>query len=188
MKKIIAVLMIAATVFMLVGCSSSEGNSEGSNNVIIVVENYGEIHVTLTPEHAPITVANFKKLINEGAYDGTIFHRVINNFMIQGGDTTLTSYGKADTIKGEFAKNGVNNTLAHKRGVISMARADDMNSASSQFFIMHKDKSHLDGSYAAFGYVTEGMDIVDMIAGVPTNSWNDQPYDDIVITTIKFAE
>ena len=109
MKKVIAVLMIAATIFMLVGCSGSEGNTEGSNNVIIVVENYGEIHVTLTPEHAPITVKNFKKLINEGAYDGTIFHRVINNFMIQGGDTTLTSYGRADTIKGEFAKNGVNN-------------------------------------------------------------------------------
>ena len=87
-----------------------------------------------------------------------------------------------------YAKNGVNNTLAHKRGVISMARADDMNSASSQFFIMHKDKSHLDGSYAAFGYVTEGMDIVDMIAGVPTNSWNNQPCEDVVITTIKFAE
>ena len=189
MKKIIAALMIAVTIFMLVGCSSSEGNTEGSNNVIIVVENYGEIHVTLTPEHAPITVKNFKKLINEGAYDGTIFHRVIYNFMIQGGDTTLTSYGKADTIKGEFANNGVNNTLSHKRGVISMARVGGMNnSASSQFFIMHKDRPGLDGDYAAFGYVTEGMDIVDMIAGVPTSSWNDQPYEDVVITTIKFAE
>ena len=188
MKKIIAVLLLGIMMLSAVGCSSVE-QQPGGNDVIIVVEGYGEISVRLTPENAPITVNNFKKLINEGAYDGTIFHRVINNFMIQGGDTTLTAYGEADNIKGEFSNNGVKNNLAHTRGVISMARVGGMNnSANSQFFICQKDCSWLDGDYAAFGYVTAGMEIVDAIANVPTSAWNDQPIEDIVITTIKFAE
>ena len=188
MKRIFSIMLVLCFVLSLCACSTDDGQIPATNNVIIVVEGYGEIHVTLTPEHAPITVKNFKMLVSKGAYDGTIFHRVINNFVVQGGDTTRTSYGKADTIKGEFLSNGVNNTLSHKRGVISMARANDMNSASSQFFIMHKDRTSLDGNYAAFGYVTKGMDVVDAIAAVPTNSWDDRPCVDIVVTTIKFAD
>ena len=179
-----------AGLFAFASCSENTDVNVDDlpNEVVIVVEGYGEIKVTLTPENAPITVANFKKLVADNAYDGTIFHRVINNFMIQGGDTTLTSYGKTDAIKGEFKSNGVNNTLLHKRGVISMARADAKNSATSQFFICHQNSYHLDGDYAAFGYVTEGMEVVDAIAGVATNSWNNRPFEDVVITTIKFAE
>ncbi len=193
MKKIIALLMAVFAIFTLVSCTNDSGE-DGSdvdklpNDVIIVVEGYGEIHVTLTPQHAPITVANFKKLVADKAYDGTIFHRVIYDFMIQGGDTTMTSYGETEAIKGEFFVNGVKNDLLHERGVISMARANDMDSASSQFFICQKKSAHLDGKYAAFGYVTKGMDVVDAIAETPTNPWNNRPQDDIVITTIKFAE
>lgn len=189
MKRIFSIVLALCFVLSLCACGTGDSDIPETNNVIIVVEGYGEIHVTLTPEHAPITVKNFKMLVSKGAYDGTIFHRVVNNFVIQGGDTTLTSYGKADAIKGEFASNGVNNTLSHKRGVISMARVGGMNnSATSQFFIMHKDRTTLDGDYAAFGYVTEGMDVVDAIASVPTNSWDDRPYVDVVVTTIKFAD
>ena len=192
MKRIIVFFMVLTALFAFTSCS--DDNTKGAdtadltNNVIIVVEGYGEIKVTLTPEHAPITVANFKKLVAAHAYDGTIFHRVIYDFMIQGGDTTLTPYGEADTIKGEFLTNGVKNNLAHDRGVISMAREDKPNTASSQFFICHKKSPHLDGKYAAFGYVTDGMEVVDAIASVPTSQWNDRPYEDIVITTIKFAD
>ena len=190
MKRIIALLLAVAGLFAFASCSrNTDVNVDDlPNEVIIVVEGYGEIKVTLTPENAPITVANFKKLVADNAYDGTIFHRVINNFMIQGGDTSMTDYGRADTIKGEFKSNGVNNTLLHKRGVISMARAEAKNSANSQFFICHQNSHHLDGDYAAFGYVTEGMEVVDAIAAVGTNPWNNRPYEDVVITTIKFAE
>ena len=130
----------------------------------------GIIKVELNHEAAPITCANFEKLVSEGFYDGLIFHRVISGFMIQGGDPTGTGMGGADeNIKGEFAVNGIKNPISHKRGVISMARSQRYNSASSQFFICHADATFLDGQYAAFGEVVEGMDVVDRIAAVATD-------------------
>ncbi len=155
------------------------------DKVVISIENYGDIHVTLRPDCAPITVNNFKKLVSEQYYDGLIFHRVIQNFMIQGGWGELSGKGSAKSIKGEFASNGVNNPLKHTRGVLSMARTKVNNSASSQFFICQKDCSWLDGDYAAFGIVTEGMEIVDEISSLPTDP-NDRPYVDVVITSIRF--
>ena len=138
--------------------------------VLIEMENGGIIKLALDREAAPLTVANFEKLVSEGFYDGLIFHRVIRGFMIQGGDPLGNGMGGADkNIKGEFAQNGVKNPLRHTRGTISMARAWDPNSASSQFFIMHEDAPHLDGAYAAFGHVVEGMDTVDAIAATRTN-------------------
>ena len=143
--------------------------------VVIEMENGGKIELELYPEAAPKTVANFLKLVGQGFYDGLIFHRVIPGFMIQGGDPQGNGMGGAkENIKGEFARNGVRNDLKHTRGVISMARAFDPNSASSQFFIMHADAPHLDGSYAAFGKVVSGMEVVDEIASIPTD-YNDRP-------------
>ncbi len=130
----------------------------------INVDGYGTIEVELMPEVAPKTVANFVKLANEGFYDGLTFHRIIDGFMIQGGDPKGNGTGGSGTnIVGEFSANGIENNLSHTRGVISMARAQDMNSASSQFFIMHADAPYLDGQYAAFGKVVSGMDVVDAI-------------------------
>ena len=146
--------------------------------VQITMEDGGIIKIELLPEHAPKTCANFEKLVSEGFYDGLIFHRVIAGFMIQGGDPTGTGCGGSDeNIKGEFKINGVNNILSHERGVISMARSQNYNSASSQFFICHADSQFLDGQYAAFGRVTEGMDVVDRIAQVRTNA-QDRPLDE----------
>ena len=143
--------------------------------VVIEMENGGKIEIELAPEAAPNTVKNFEKLVSEGFYDGLIFHRVIKGFMIQGGDPLGNGMGGADEkIKGEFAANGHNNPLKHTRGVISMARAYDPNSASSQFFIMHADAPHLDGQYAAFGRVVSGMDVVDEIADVAVD-YSDRP-------------
>ena len=136
----------------------------------ITMENGDVIKLELYPETAPITVENFKKLANEGFYNGLIFHRVIPGFMMQGGDPEGTGMGGPGyTIKGEFASNGVENNLSHKRGVISMARAMDPDSAGSQFFIMHADGEFLDGQYAAFGAVTEGIEGVDNVAKVDTD-------------------
>ena len=143
--------------------------------VVIEMENGAKIKLELYPEAAPITVKNFEKLGREGFYNGLIFHRVIEGFMIQGGDPTGTGMGGADEkIKGEFAQNGVNNPIRHTRGVISMARSMMKDSASSQFFIMHKDAPHLDGSYAAFGKVVEGIETVDAIAATQTD-YSDRP-------------
>ena len=143
--------------------------------VIFEMEMGGKIELELYPEFAPETVKNFEKLVSEGFYDGLTFHRVIPGFMIQGGDPLGNGMGGAkENIKGEFRANGVNNTLKHTRGVISMARAFDPNSASSQFFIMHADAPHLDGQYAAFGKVVSGIDAVDEIASIPTD-YNDRP-------------
>lgn len=136
----------------------------GKYNVEIDVQNYGVIAVTLDADAAPITVTNFINLVKEGFYDGLTFHRIYSGFMIQGGDPQGNGYGGSDKkIKGEFAANGYNNPISHTRGTISMARAKDYNSASSQFFIMHRDNFTLDGKYAAFGHVTSGMEIVDQI-------------------------
>lgn len=146
--------------------------------VVIEMENGKKIKLELYPETAPITVKNFEKLVSEGFYDGLIFHRVINGFMIQGGDPEGTGMGGSkEKIKGEFASNGVKNDLKHTRGVISMARSMMKDSASSQFFIMHQDAPHLDGDYAAFGKVIEGMDVVDEIAECETG-WGDRPVQD----------
>ena len=143
--------------------------------VVIEMENGAKIELELYPETAPITVKNFEKLVSEGFYDGLIFHRVIKGFMIQGGDPLGNGMGGAEQkIKGEFAANGHKNDLKHTRGVISMARAYDPNSASSQFFIMHADAPHLDGQYAAFGRVTSGMEVVDEIADVAVD-YSDRP-------------
>lgn len=156
--------------------------------VIIEMDNGGLIKIELDEQAAPITVANFKKLVKEGFYDGLTFHRIIPGFMIQGGDPNGNGTGGSkENIKGEFAANGVNNPIRHKRGVISMARAMDPDSASSQFFIMHADAPHLDGQYAAFGHVTEGMDVVDAIANVPTD-WNDKPTRPVVMKKVWIEE
>ena len=152
--------------------------------VKIEMENGGVITLELDATAAPITVANFEKLVKEGFYNGLIFHRVIAGFMIQGGDPTGTGMGGADEkIKGEFAMNGVPNPIKHKRGVISMARSSMPNSASSQFFIMHEDAPHLDGSYAAFGHVTSGIEVVDEIAECQTD-FRDKPIKEQKIKTI----
>lgn len=165
MKKIISFALVLS-MLLLVLCSC------GSKKTIakIEVENYGTITVELYPDIAPITVKNFVNLAKKGFYNGLTFHRIMDGFMIQGGDPlgngtggNTDSQGNRLTIKGEFTANGVNNTLSQKRGVISMARAQDYNSASSQFFIMHKDAAYLDGAYAAFGQVTSGMEVVDKI-------------------------
>ena len=146
--------------------------------VTIEMENGGIIKAELYPDIAPISVNNFISLISKGFYDGLIFHRVIKGFMIQGGDPQgIGIGGPGYCIKGEFAQNGVANPLSHKRGVLSMARAMSPNSAGSQFFIMHADGDFLDGQYAAFGMVTEGLDVVDEIANVKTNR-QDKPNTD----------
>lgn len=143
--------------------------------VIITMEDGSEIKLELDKEAAPITVSNFEKLVSQGFYDGIIFHRVIPGFVIQGGDPTGTGMGgSGETIKGEFKANGVDNPISHKRGVISMARSTKFDSASSQFFICHADATFLDGSYAAFGHVVEGMETVDKIASVQTDA-QDRP-------------
>lgn len=152
--------------------------------VVIEMENGKKIKIELYPEHAPITVANFEKLVKEGFYDGLIFHRVINGFMIQGGCPEGTGMGgPKKRIKGEFLANGVPNNLKHTRGVISMARSQMHDSAGSQFFIMHKDAPHLDGQYAAFGKVIEGMDAVDEIAETEVN-YTDRPLVDQVMKKV----
>ena len=152
--------------------------------VQIEMDNGGIIKLELYADKAPITVANFEKLVKEGFYDGLIFHRVISGFMIQGGDPTGTGMGGSkETIKGEFAINGVNNDLSHLRGVVSMARTQVPDSASSQFFICHADATFLDGQYAAFGKVIEGMDVVDEIAETATN-YADRPLVDRVMKKV----
>lgn len=155
---------------------------------IINVKNIGTIKVELDRESAPITVDNFVKLAKDGFYNGLIFHRVIKGFMIQGGCPEGTGMGGPGyTIKGEFKANGVNNPIKHERGVISMARAMNPNSAGSQFFIMHQAAPHLDGQYAAFGHTVEGIEVVDKIANSKTNH-RDKPLEDVVIESITIEE
>ncbi len=160
---------------------------EVTDRVRIQMNNGDIMLVVLSNSQTPITIQNFKNHVQKGTYDGLIFHRVIENFMIQGGDPTGTGYGdnSIPTIKGEFSTNGVQNDLKHTRGVISMARSNNPNSASSQFFIVHQDSSHLDGSYAAFGKVFAGFDTLDKIATVNTDG-NDRPLTEQKIKSIKF--
>lgn len=156
--------------------------------VKITMQDKKEMLLELYEDIAPITVENFIKLVQSGFYNGLIFHRVIKNFMIQGGDPTGTGMGGPGwTIKGEFKSNGYNNTLKHTRGVISMARSRMPNSAGSQFFIMHKDAPHLDGEYAAFGKLVSGFETLDSIANVRCD-YSNRPYEDQVIESIEIVE
>ena len=151
----------------------------------ITMENGKTIDLELDREAAPITVDNFEKLVKDEFYDGLIFHRVIKGFMIQGGDPTGTGMGGPGwEIKGEFRSNGWNNPISHKRGVISMARAQNPDSAGSQFFIMHDDAPYLDGEYAAFGHVVSGIEVVDEIAGCRTDR-GDRPLEEQKIATVR---
>lgn len=174
MKKsgfLILVLLLSAV--LLTACQKKKEETattpqkdllSGTHHAEITVKDYGTIKVELDADTAPITVTNFVDLAKDGFYDGLTFHRIISGFMIQGGDPQGNGTGGSDEkIKGEFSANGVENNISHERGVISMARAQDYDSASSQFFIMHQDTESLDGDYAAFGHVTEGMEIVDQI-------------------------
>ena len=172
MKKWMKVFFVLLTVVSLVGCSSSKTTEKtkktktlkGNYQVEIKIKDYGTIYAEIDADTAPITVTNFVNLCKNHFYDGLTFHRIIKDFMIQGGDPNGDGTGGSEeTIKGEFSDNGVENPLKHTRGALSMARSQDNDSASSQFFIVQKTASHLDGQYAAFGYVYEGMDIVDKI-------------------------
>ena len=164
----------------------------GKHHVEIEVKDYGTIEVELDADTAPITVTNFVKLAQEGFYDGLTFHRIIDGFMIQGGDPNGDGTGGSDeTIEGEFESNGIENDISHVRGVISMARSSDVNSASSQFFIVQTDSTYLDGEYAAFGEVTDGMDVVDAICedAQPTDNNGTIPADEQpVIETVKVLD
>jgi peptidyl-prolyl cis-trans isomerase B (cyclophilin B) len=170
----------------------AEPQSYETVHVTIDVKDYGTISVELDGANAPITVSNFISLVKDGFYDGLTFHRIISGFMIQGGDPEGTGTGGSDkTIKGEFSLNGVENPLSHTRGAISMARSDDYDSASSQFFIVHEDSTGLDGQYAVFGYVTEGMDIVDRICAdtpVVDNNGTVEKENQPIITSIKVID
>lgn len=160
MKKLAFVLALALCAMLALGAVAEEATAY----VEINIENYGTITAELYGNDAPITVENFLKLVNEGFYDGLTFHRIISGFMIQGGDPNGNGTGgSGETIKGEFAQNGVENNIAHTRGTLSMARTNDPNSATSQFFIMHEAAPHLDGGYAAFGRVISGIEVVDAI-------------------------
>jgi len=189
-KKIGVVVMALILGIGLTGCGKK---AQANVDIEIDLDNGGVILAELYPNIAPITVANFVKLINENFFDGTIFHRVYPGFMIQGGaylpDGTMK---QADTIKGEFSSNGFNDTLSHTRGVLSMARTSDPNSASSQFFIMVADNTSLDGNYAAFGKVTSGMEYVDAIANTPNDNTENgvagKPITDQIIKTIKIVD
>ena len=172
MKKWMKIFFVLLTVVSLVGCSSSKTTEKakktktlkGNYQVEIKIKDYGTISAEIDADTAPITVTNFVNLCKNHFYDGLTFHRIIKDFMIQGGDPNGDGTGGSEeTIKGEFSDNGVENPLKHTRGALSMARSQDNDSASSQFFIVQKTASHLDGQYAVFGYVYEGMDIVDKI-------------------------
>lgn len=196
-RKVLCAIMAIAVLFAVSGCGKTvqdEGGQavEGGNTVKaqIVMESGGVIDLELYPDIAPITVENFKTLCDEGFYDGLTFHRIVSGFMIQGGDPNGNGTGGPGyTIKGEFEQNGVANDLKHERGVISMARSQqDYDSAGSQFFIMHEDADYLDGAYAAFGRVTNGMDVVDEIAETPVSYDGQTPLEPPVIKSIRIIE
>lgn len=221
MKKLIALfLTLALCGTMLAGCGSSKSDSTsntadttetadadtsedsasdeeeelltGLHHVSIDVQDYGTITLELDADTAPISVTNFVNLAKDGFYDGLTFHRIISGFMIQGGDPKGNGTGGSDTtIKGEFSENGVENNISHVRGTISMARANDPDSASSQFFIVHEDSTFLDGQYAAFGHVTDGMDVVDAICEntpVQDNNGTVKAADQPVITSVTVID
>ena len=208
MRKLLSICLAALLVLSLAGCgktsvvgitttskapaANEESQGVGTHHAEIEIQDYGTITVELDGDAAPITVQNFMDLANAGFYDGLTFHRIISSFMMQGGDPNGNGTGGSEnTIKGEFSANGVENTLSHTRGAISMARSQNPDSASSQFFICHADSTFLDGQYACFGYVTDGMDVVDAVceAAQPTDdngtiSADQQP----VITAIRITD
>ena len=208
MRKLLSICLAALLVLSLAGCgktsvvgitttskapaANEESQGVGTHHAEIEIQDYGTITVELDGDAAPITVQNFMDLANAGFYDGLTFHRIISGFMMQGGDPNGNGTGGSEnTIKGEFSANGVENPLSHTRGAISMARAQAPDSASSQFFICHADSTFLDGQYACFGYVTDGMDVVDAVceAAQPTDdngtiSADQQP----VITAIRITD
>lgn len=196
MKKIFSIILALSLILMT--CSCGEKKNSAPIDFTIEMQDGSLMKGELYPDVAPITVENFVKLCNENFYEGLIFHRVISGFMIQGGAFTEELYSgnmnqkSADSIKGEFKANGVENNLKHERGVISMARTNQPNSASSQFFIMHQNSPSLDGNYAAFGKITEGLEVIDKIASVETGTLNamfaDVPMEAQVIKTIRIDE
>jgi peptidyl-prolyl cis-trans isomerase B (cyclophilin B) len=201
MKQKLIIILTLTIVLLIGGCGSKNPQTEGkidnmsyketeeiTNYVKIEMKKTGDIMLLeLYPDIAPITVANFQKLVQEKFYDGLIFHRIIKDFMIQGGDPEGTGLGgSSEKIKGEFRLNGVENNLKHERGVISMARSNDRDSASSQFFIVHQDASHLDGSYAAFGKMLAGFETLDKLANVKTDN-QDKPIQNQEIYSIRFV-
>lgn len=182
MKKTLFIILVMLLSFSLTSCKGEttlDTTTGGNPIVTITFDNYDPIVIELYPEVAPNTVNNFVNLVLDGYYDGLIFHRVIENFMIQGGQGTSLSC----KLEGEFSSNGIANDLLHERGVISMARTSDKNSATSQFFIMHKTSTHLDGSYAAFGMMLSGFETLDAIASVATD-YNDRPLTNVVMKTV----
>lgn len=202
-KNIYFIVAIVFSIFLITGCGSKIVEKEevkeqeekyltGKHYVIMEIKDYGSISLELDASEAPITVTNFIQLVNDGFYDGLTFHRIIDEFMIQGGDPNHNGTGGSkNTIKGEFSQNNVKNNISHTRGTISMARSNAYDSASSQFFIVQEDSLFLDGAYAAFGHVTEGMEIVDKICedAKPiddngTINYEEQP----VITSIKVVD
>lgn len=210
-KKILRIFLLLIAMLSIASCKTKEEEKESEEKIVTeeilegtvdgykfkvtdevtdrvrIQMNNGDIMLAvLSNKDTPITIANFKKLVSEHFYDGLIFHRVIEDFMIQTGDPTGTGYqGSDETIKGEFSSNGVTNNLAHTRGVLSMARSNDPDSASSQFFIVHQDSPHLNGDYAAFGRVFAGLDVIDKIASVETDS-NAKPIKTQTIKSIRF--
>ena len=201
-RNIYFITLVLLSIFFITGCKDviqKEGENKmenqyltGKHYIVMEIKNYGNISLELDADEAPITVTNFIDLVKDGFYDGLTFHRIINEFMIQGGDPNHNGSGGAShTIKGEFSTNGVENKISHVRGTISMARSKAYDSASSQFFIVHEDSLFLDGAYAAFGHVTEGMEIVDKICEeakpIDDNgsiSYEEQP----IITSIKVVD
>ena len=208
MRKLLSICLAALLVLSLAGCgktsvvgitttskapaANEESQGVGTHHAEIEIQDYGTITVELDGDAAPITVQNFMDLANAGFYDGLTFHRIISGFMMQGGDPNGNGTGGSEnTIKGEFSANGVENPLSHTRGAISMARAQAPDSASSQFFICHADSTFLDGQYACFGYVTDGMDVVDDVceAAQPTDGNGTIPADQQpVITAIRVID
>lgn len=208
MKKVWSICLAVLLILSLAGCgktsvvgitttskapaANEESQGVGTHHAEIDIQDYGTITVELDGDIAPITVQNFMDLANDGFYDGLTFHRIIAGFMMQGGDPNGNGTGGSEnTIKGEFSANGVENSLSHTRGAISMARSQAYDSASSQFFICHADSTFLDGQYACFGYVTDGMDVVDAVceAAQPTDDNGTIPADQQpVITAIRITD
>lgn len=207
MKKLLSICLAALLLLSMAGCGKTDTDTitgskadkpaaetagVGTHHAEIDIQDYGTITVELDGDAAPITVQNFMDLANAGFYNGLTFHRIIAGFMMQGGDPNGNGTGGSEnTIKGEFSANGVENPLSHTRGAISMARAQDMDSASSQFFICHADSTFLDGQYACFGYVTDGMDVVDAVceAAQPTDDNGTIPADQQpVITEVRMID
>lgn len=187
MKRLLSLALLLTLLVTLPLSLTACNDLPDGNTVVLEVKDYGNITLVLDPEAAPKTVEHFKKLVNDGVYDGATFYRIVNDFVIQGG---LMNPEDIPTVKGEFSKNGVNNTRKHQRGTLSLARSNDPDSGSSEFFIVLETSQNntlsLDGKYAAFGYVSEGMDVVDAIAASPT--YGEYALTDIVITRAYLVE